>query len=87
MPLLWPKGTEPSTNQVINGIGGEDIPTERQLRKIDLGSINGRLFALMASCGYDAHAVRFVDIQIDGDFYGELPADIGIQPGALRVFC
>lgn len=188
----------------LNLIQAAERLSKRQVRHIDLGTINGRLFALMASCGYDAHAVRMMDkrlkriihryayvwagikdfagyrppfveiriepdsrivsgslvivtntrfyggshqiapfaeiddgwldvcvyhgrtqiglvhfalhvmskrhlslknvsyhkakrislyascansIQIDGDFYGESPAEIGIEPGALRVFC
>jgi len=33
-------------------------------RKIDLGKINGRYFSMMASCGYDAHAIMKTDLNV-----------------------
>jgi len=37
---------------------------QKRLRKIDLGSVQGRYFSMMASCGYDAYAVSRTDGRI-----------------------
>ncbi|MCD6118136.1 diacylglycerol kinase family lipid kinase [bacterium] len=66
--------------------------TEKRPRRIDLGKINGRYFSMMASCGYDAHAVMKTNLKVKKiikryayiaagvkDFFGYIPTRINIE--------
>jgi YegS/Rv2252/BmrU family lipid kinase len=48
----------------LHPVGAAGVIVKRRTRKIDLGIINDRYFAMMASCGYDAYAVSRTSMKI-----------------------
>jgi diacylglycerol kinase (ATP) len=75
----------------MHPIRAAEIIARRQVRRIDLGRANGRYFAMMAGCGYDAYAISRTSQRIKkiisryAYVWAGIKDFIGYRPVEIRV--